>query len=107
GIAFALGDWLASQFNLPPVDVPDLEGMEPEAAADLVRAQWSLGVLPIKNVVHLLESRGVRVFSLVEDSREVNAFSSWQGGVIPYVFLNTVKSSESSRFDAAHELGHL
>lgn len=107
GIAFALGDWLASQFNLPSVEVPDLEGMEPETAADLVRAHWALGVLPIKNVVHLLESRGVRVFSLVEDSREVNAFSSWQGGAIPYVFLNTLKSSESSRFDAAHELGHL
>jgi len=107
GIAFGLGDWLASQFNLPAVEVPDLEGMEPEVAADLVRSQWALGVLPIKNVVHLLESRGVRVFSLVEDSREVNAFSSWQRGTIPYVFLNTIKSSESSRFDAAHELGHL
>ena len=107
GIAFSVGDWLASQFNLPAVEVPDLEGMEPEAAADLVRSQWALGMLPIKNVVHLLESRGVRVFSLVEDSREVNAFSSWQRGTIPYVFLNTMKSSESSRFDAAHELGHL
>lgn len=58
-------------------------------------------------MVHLLESKGVRVFSLVEDSREVNAFSSWRDGQTPFVFLNTVKSSESSRFDAAHELGHL
>lgn len=107
GIAFSMGDWLHENFNLPATDVPDLEGIEAEAAANLVRAQWNLGVLPIKNVVHLLESRGVRVFSLVEDSREVNAFSSWQNGSIPFVFLNTMKSSESSRFDAAHELGHL
>lgn len=107
GIAFSMGDWLHEHFNLPATDVPDLEGIEAEAAANLVRAQWNLGVLPIKNVVHLLESRGVRVFSLVEDSREVNAFSSWQNGSIPFVFLNTMKSSESSRFDAAHELGHL
>ncbi len=106
-IAFSMGDWLHENFNLPATDVPDLEGVEPEAAANLLRAQWNLGVLPIKNVVHLLESRGVRVFSLVEDSREVNAFSSWQRGSIPFVFLNTMKSSESSRFDAAHELGHL
>ena len=27
--------------------------------------------------------------------------------VKPYVFLNTIKSAESSRFDAAHELAHL
>lgn len=106
-IAFGFSSWLNTNFNLPAIDVPDLDGVEPEAAAELLRAQWNLGVLPIKNLIHLLESRGVRVFSLVEDSREVNAFSAWHRGSIPFVFLNTMKSSESSRFDAAHELGHL
>jgi len=105
--AFGFAGWLDTHFHLPAIDVPDLDGVEPEAAAELVRAQWNLGVLPIKNVVHLLESRGVRMFSLVEDSREVNAFSAWHQGRIPFVFLNTMKSSESSRFDSAHELGHL
>jgi Zn-dependent peptidase ImmA (M78 family) len=57
-------------------------------------------------MVHLLESRGVRVFSLSEDSRSMDAFSCWRGGV-PYVFLNTMKTAEHSRMDAAHELGHL
>ncbi|OZB51939.1 helix-turn-helix domain-containing protein [Stenotrophomonas acidaminiphila] len=107
GIAFELSSWIDANFNVPPVDVPDLAGMDPEAAAEIVRTQWGLGLRPIKNMVHLLESRGVRVFSLVEDTREVNAFSSWRGGRIPFVFLNTLKSPESSRFDAAHELGHL
>jgi Zn-dependent peptidase ImmA (M78 family)/DNA-binding XRE family transcriptional regulator len=107
GYAFALASWMESHFHLPAVAVPDLTGADPEAAAAMVRSEWGLGVLPIKNMVHLLESRGVRVFSLVEDSREVNAFSSWRDGQTPFVFLNTVKSSESSRFDAAHELGHL
>lgn len=106
-IAFSFADWIEANFHLPAVDVPDLAGADPEMAAEVVRSEWGLGVLPIKNMVHLLESKGVRVFSLVEDTREVNAFSSWQRGVIPFVFLNTVKSSESSRFDAAHELGHL
>lgn len=106
-IAFSFADWIEANFHLPAVDVPDLAGADPEVAAEVVRSEWGLGVLPIKNMVHLLESKGVRVFSLVEDTREVNAFSSWQRGVIPFVFLNTVKSSESSRFDAAHELGHL
>lgn len=107
GIAFEFASWLDAHFNLPQVDVPDLAGMDPEAAAEIVRAEWALELRPIRNMVHLLESKGVRVFSLVEDTREVNAFSSWRGGKVPFVFLNTLKSSESSRFDAAHELGHL
>lgn len=106
-IAFTFSDWIEANFNLPTVAVPDLAGADPEMAAEVIRAEWGLGVLPIKNIVHLLESKGIRVFSLVEDTREVNAFSSWQRGVVPFVFLNTIKSSESSRFDAAHELGHL
>jgi Zn-dependent peptidase ImmA (M78 family) len=57
-------------------------------------------------MVHLLESKGVRAFSLAIDAREVDAFSLWHGKN-PFVFLNTQKSSEHSRFDAAHELGHL
>ncbi|AWT14353.1 helix-turn-helix domain-containing protein [Stenotrophomonas maltophilia] len=107
GIAFEFSSWLDTNFNLPQVSVPDLAGLDPEAAAEVVRSEWSLGVRPIKNMVHLLESKGVRVFSLVEDTREVNAFSSWRNGRVPFVFLNTLKSPESSRFDAAHELGHL
>ena len=107
GLAYSVSDWLDEHFTLPEVAVPDLSGMEPEAAAMMLRSKWSLGVLPIKNLVHILESKGVRVFSLVEDSRNVNAFSVWRNGDRPFVFLNTVKSSESSRFDAAHELGHL
>lgn len=107
GYAFALSAWIDEKYHLPELSVPDLEGVDPETAARLVRAEWGLGSFPIKNMVHLLESRGVRVFSLVEDSREVNAFVSWMGGATPFVFLNTVKSSESSRFDAAHELGHI
>jgi Zn-dependent peptidase ImmA (M78 family) len=46
------------------------------------------------------------VFSLAENTLKVNAFSLWRRDK-PYVFLNTMKSAENSRFDAAHELGHL
>jgi Zn-dependent peptidase ImmA (M78 family) len=57
-------------------------------------------------MIKLLESKGVRVFSLAENTRNVDAFSCWRNEV-PYVFLNTFKSAERSRLDAAHELGHL
>jgi Zn-dependent peptidase ImmA (M78 family) len=53
-----------------------------------------------------LESKGVRVFSLAANTVKVNAYALWKDEK-PFVFLNTFKSTESSRFDAAHELGHL
>ena len=57
-------------------------------------------------MVHLLEAKGARVFSLAENTRTIDAFSLWHNEN-PYVFLNVMKCSERSRFDAAHELGHL
>jgi Zn-dependent peptidase ImmA (M78 family)/DNA-binding XRE family transcriptional regulator len=106
-IAYMLHDWVAERFNLPASEVPSLGGEAgPESAAQIVRASWGLGQAPISNMVKLLESKGVRVFSLSEDTKNVDAFSCWRDDV-PFVFLNTFKSTERSRFDAAHELGHL
>src|SRR5260363_245495 len=48
----------------------------------------------------------VRVFSLSLDTTDVDAFSLWRQRT-PFIFLNTRKSAEHARFDAAHELGHL
>jgi Zn-dependent peptidase ImmA (M78 family)/DNA-binding XRE family transcriptional regulator len=106
-IAFLFTDWIDERFNLPTPDVPDLRAdATPEAAAQAVREYWGLGQQPIPSMVKLLEAKGVRVFSLCEDTKTVDAFSCWRDSQ-PYVFLNTFKSSERSRFDAAHELGHL
>ncbi len=107
-MAFQFDAWLKKNFNLPGPDVPDLRHHQerPEAAAMALRARWGLGDKPIKSMVALLEFKGVRVFSLAEDCRELNAFAFWQGET-PFIFLNNNRSSESSRFDAAHELGHL
>lgn len=106
-IAYMFHDWIAERFNLPEGEIPEVrEDATPEGAARIVRAQWGLGEQPISNMVRLLESKGVRVFSLCEDTKNVDAFSCWRGDR-PFVFLNTFKSTERSRFDAAHELGHL
>jgi Zn-dependent peptidase ImmA (M78 family)/DNA-binding XRE family transcriptional regulator len=105
-IGFEISDWVEAKFDLPAARVPDLNLYEPEMAAVLLRQDWGLGEEPISNMVHLLESRGVRVFSLAENTKRVNAFSLWRSDK-PYVFLNTMKTAENSRFDAAHELGHL
>jgi len=106
-LAFELNSWIESRFSLPAVDVPDLKPeKDAEAAALALRTHWALGDSPISNMIHLLEAKGVRVYSLAEDCEEVDAFSLWRDNR-PYVFLNTLKSGEHSRFDAAHELGHL
>jgi Zn-dependent peptidase ImmA (M78 family)/DNA-binding XRE family transcriptional regulator len=106
-IAYLFNDWVAERFNLPSADVPEQRAdASPEAAAQAVRASWGLGEQPISSMIKLLESKGVRVFSLCEETKNVDAFSCWRGNQ-PFVFLNTFKSTERSRFDAAHELGHL
>jgi len=106
-LAFELADWIRGRFNLPAPDILDLSHeRDPAGAARALRQYWSIGEKPIGNMIKLLETIGVRVFSLAENTRNVDAFSCWRGNE-PYVFLNTFKSTERSRFDAAHELGHL
>ncbi len=106
-LAFILSEWVDREFNLPSPDLLDLrEEGGPDIAAVSLRQYWGIGERPIKNMVHLLEAKGVRVFSLAENCREVDAYSLWREGR-PYIFLNTMKSAERRRFDAAHELAHL
>lgn len=105
-IGFILSDWIEDRFSLPKIQVPDLHLYPPAHAARVLREEWQLGERPISNMIHLLESKGVRVFSLAENTVKVNAYSIWRRDK-PYVFLNTFKTAESSRFDAAHELAHL
>lgn len=106
-LALALHDWISERFRLPVTNIPRVgPEVDPEMAAGIVRAEWGLGNGPIPNMIHLLEVNGVRVFSLAEDYKEVDAFSFYRSKT-PFIFLNTYKSGEHSRFDAAHELGHL
>ena len=105
-IAFELDDWVRERFDLPTHDLPQLDSRSPGDAAAALRSHWGIGVRPISNMVNVLESHGVRVFSLSEETRHLDAYSFWRNER-PYVFLNTKKTAEHSRFDAAHELAHL
>ncbi|MDI3325594.1 ImmA/IrrE family metallo-endopeptidase [Pontibacterium granulatum] len=105
-LAMLFNGWLDNNFTLPKANLLDLRDLSPSAAASAIRQHWGLGELSIRNVIHLLEANGVRVFALAEQNMSVDAFSFWKNDV-PFVFLNTMKSAERSRFDAAHELGHL
>ena len=106
-LAFLFSDWVDERFELPEPALIDLGGEDPESAARSLRQEWGLGERPIRDVVRLLESKGVRVFSLAEQTRTLDAFSVWRNTTQPFVFLNTMKSAERGRFDACHELAHL
>lgn len=98
--------WIEGQFQLPDADVPSLTGWEPELAADSLRVRWELGTGPIRKILPLVEKHGVRVLSVAPDYKSVDAFSFYDAGT-PFMFLDTTKTAERLRFDAAHELGHL
>jgi Zn-dependent peptidase ImmA (M78 family)/DNA-binding XRE family transcriptional regulator len=105
-IAILINEWLEERFTLPTPDLPTLTGRDPELAAQEVRARWGLGEQAVGNLVHLLEAHGVRVFSLTDDTKDLDAYClNWHGQ--PFVFLSREKSGERHRFNAAHELGHL
>ena len=105
-IAIQLATWMTQEFHLPDADIPDWPLVNPEQAAVGLRQLWDLGSGPLPNLIHLLEARGVRVFSLVEECRTLDGLSFWYE-TTPYVFLNTTKPAARSRMSVAHELGHL
>lgn len=107
GIAYLVSDWLHSKYELPSPNLVDAgPERDPATAARALRQAWGLGEKPISNLIKLLEAKGIRVFSLAENTKNVDAFSCWRNDE-PFIFLNTFKTTERSRFDAAHELGHL
>lgn len=107
-----LVDTLNAHVKLPAADVPSLpvqrgDRREIERIADTTRRDWNVPDGPIANVTRLLESRGIIVARLRSGGRRLDAFSRWFGDR-PVVILWSDKSDKArSRFDAAHELGHL
>ncbi|MEV6617562.1 ImmA/IrrE family metallo-endopeptidase [Streptomyces sp. NPDC051051] len=108
-MAIELSGWIDKHYGTPTTDLPDVADppdVPPAVVAEQLRSTWGLHQKPIKSMLALLERRGVRVFSLPAADREIDAFSFKYEGR-PFVFLNTDKTAERTRFDLAHELGHL
>lgn len=107
----ALVSYLDASVEMPPENVPTVRFGTPEEierAAERCRLVWGLGVdLPIKNLTRAVERAGV-VVTRFEDPAcsKVDAFS--RAGRRNVVVLNADKKSPArSRFDLAHECGHL
>lgn len=87
--------------------VRPLHGNEAEETAELYRDEWGIGAdRPISNVTRALENAGIIVTSFTGISSDIDAMSVAEP--FPFIFFSTDKgSSTRSRFDLAHELGHL
>jgi Zn-dependent peptidase ImmA (M78 family)/transcriptional regulator with XRE-family HTH domain len=87
-----------------PIDAPP-EQIDEVACA--VREHWGLGEEPIENMLRQLELHGAVAVRLGLADEGIDAFS-WPGPAHPVVILDSGKGNKArSRFDCAHELGHL
>ena len=85
---------------------------EAERVAEQVRECWSLGDGPIRNMVGLVEDRGVRVLSLDLGGGRLDGFMATarraDGDGLSVIVVNERKEDgERRRFTVAHELHHL
>lgn len=113
--AAELSERLGEDLELPNVNFPepfrgDFRSLTPEdieECASRVRAHWRMGQGPISNLVRLLETAGAVVARVEFGADELDGLSARFGGR-PVILLASDKASAArSRFDAAHELGHL
>jgi Zn-dependent peptidase ImmA (M78 family)/transcriptional regulator with XRE-family HTH domain len=112
-IGHALQEWV----DLPVPDVPDpgaddfrlLRECDIEEAAFRVRAHWGLGRAPIPDMLLVLENAGIVCGRCLFGAPSIDGVSHWShADARPYVLIASDKrTAVRSRFDAAHELGHL
>lgn len=103
---------LEHYIDLPDRDIPRWPIVNPtsediEHVAMRVRRSWGLGAGPIDEVLVEIERHGAIAARVILERSDVDAFSAWFPDR-PVVVLGKDKASYvRSRFDAAHELGHL
>lgn len=110
-------EFLNEEVEIPSVDLPEVElppspqsitSQDIEDAANATRRMWGLREGPILHLVKLLESRGIIIARLALNAAKLDGLSGFSTEGRPYIVLNSEKAScVRSRFDAAHELGHL
>ncbi len=113
-VAHDLALHAAAAGRFPASAVPSIQVSGLEAGGDEIehiagRVRTALGILsgPVPDVVQLLEDHGVVVIRLPLGTADVDAFSL-PFPDHPVVVLGADKNDRArSRFDAAHELGHL
>lgn len=112
-ISLDVVDVLERHVRFPVVDLPEFYLSDSSTEEDIVdaaarlRTSWKLPTGPVGHLVTHMEAHGVVVARLAAADHGVDAFSHFQGRR-PVVVLGLERSDGArSRFDAAHELGHL
>lgn len=105
---------LSGYIKFPSVNLPESTLANPgqysdeqieEAAANL-RVAWKIGHGPIVDLVALMELNGI-IVARIPMGLKFDALSFWYNGR-PFIMLAEDKGNYfRSRFDAAHEIGHL
>lgn len=111
--------YLTNYFEFPKVDFPEdlfsrvdfreLTTEDIEATAARMRDFWSFGSEPIPDLLLELENSGAVTSRINMAAETLDAFSQWSPRYgLPFVAIARDRASAvRSRFDAAHELGHL
>lgn len=107
----------AQHVDYPALNLPERDFLAPEeitdadieAAAEECRQRWQLGRAPIQDLVLAAESAGILVIREETDIATIEGLSSWSSVLgLPIVLLSADKANGfRSRFDLAHEIGHL
>ena len=84
---------------------------EVEQAAHNLRSYWGVGINPIRNLVELLEDRGIKIL-LIPLSDNIDGLTSrvrrnYTKSTSSVIVANQNQSGERQRFTIAHELGHM
>ena len=110
-VSFISGRVHLPSVNLPKPPPPATREFylpaEIEDIAQQTRRHWGLGDGPIANMVALMETYGAITTRFSLGSARIDAFSYWASGRPCVVLGSDKRSAARSRFDAAHELGHL
>ncbi|MET3374774.1 Zn-dependent peptidase ImmA (M78 family)/transcriptional regulator with XRE-family HTH domain [Variovorax boronicumulans] len=108
---------LSEHVDYPKVNLPQRSFQDPEqindtdieAAAEECRQLWQLGSGPIHDLALAAESAGIIVVREETEISAIEGLSSWSSLLgNPIVLLSADKANAfRSRFDLAHEIGHL
>jgi Zn-dependent peptidase ImmA (M78 family) len=117
GLVHRLVSVLESHVPLPPRDVPSVpcdpfrdakeRREDAEKAAGVVRKAWGLARGPVDHVIATIEDHGIVCARLRFREERVDAFSVNFSDHPVAVLASDKDKWDRSRFDAAHELGHI
>lgn len=104
--------WLQSTLNVEPSSathprIPVRTVEEAESAAAALRRAWELDDLPIESLTQTFEDKGGLVVGYEDEDNKFDGLSGWVNDLVPLAVINTAVPPDRSRYNLAHEIGHM